>query len=393
MIGSVVDFVQTARRAGLQVSPAESIDAVRAVELVGYADRGRLKDALAAVLAKSADALRLFDECFERYYAREQGALDPDELVELETIARGELAGVRFGTQANAAAYRVLERLGGRDLDPERRAALREQVRALVDRRLALAAPEHDRWRDELLARTRIGQVDRRDHARLRVLVRELARRLATRYGRTTRTARRGTLDVRRTFRRNAATDGIPFRTAWKRRAIEKPRVLALCDVSGSVAPVAQFLLLFLFSLRDALAGVHAFAFSNRLIEVTEILERHSVEEASALILRAVGFGSTDYGRALDDFAATWLDRVDRTTSILIMGDARSNYGDPRVEVLRALAARAKRVVWLNPEPRSSWATGDSEMLRYLPFCDAARVCASVRDLELVLADLLRRGA
>jgi uncharacterized protein with von Willebrand factor type A (vWA) domain len=439
VIPRLVDFVQTARRAGLPISPAESIDAARAVALVGYADRALLKDTLGTVLAKSVDDQRLFDACFERYYARETVAagapLDSDAgdraqvrsalgalllgeggalAAAIEAAgARSELDAVRIFTQANGATYRVLERLGVRELDAEiarlragdaraaalaerlaeRRAALREQIRALVAQRLALAAPENERWRDDLLTRMRITNVDRRDLARLRVLVRELARRLAMRYGRRRRRARRGALDVRRTLRANAATDGVPFRTVWKRRTIEKPRVLALCDVSGSVAAVAQFLLLFLFSLRDALSDVHAFAFSNRLIEVTAILERHPVEEASAQILRAVGFGTTDYGRSLAEFAAGWLDRVDRTTSILIMGDARSNFGNPRVDLLRALAARAKRVVWLNPEPRTSWATGDSEMVRYLPFCDVARVCASVHDLELTLADLLHSGA
>jgi len=437
VIPPLVDFLQTARRAGLPVSPAESIDAAQALALVGYADRARLKDALALVLAKSADEERVFDECFERYFSSAPAVADVQPpggaervasalgglllggggaalTAALETAANETGVGaIRLSTQANLAAYRILERLGLRQLDreiaalragdpqavvlaqmlDERRAALREQVRALIARRLDLAAPENERWRDEYLATTRFTHVDRRDHARLRIIVRQLAKRLATRYGRTRRRARRGVLDVRHTMRANAGTDGVPFRTVWKRRRIEKPRVLALCDVSGSVAATAQFFLLFLFSLREALADVHAFAFSNRLVEVTELLERQPVDEAIASILRVIGFGATDYGRSLAELALEWLDRVDRRTSILIVGDARSNYGNPRVDVLAALAARARRVVWLNPETRSSWGSGDSEMLRYLPFCDVARVCSSVRDLERTLGDLLRATA
>jgi uncharacterized protein with von Willebrand factor type A (vWA) domain len=436
VIANLVDFLQTARRAGLPIAAAESIDAARALDVVGYADRTTVQDALRSVLAKSDDEVRIFEECFERYFGRDIAA-PPDEAVggrervgsalgalllrgeggtlatAIETAANETGVGtLRLSTQANLAAYRILERLGLRALereiealragDPqalalaaaleERRAALREQVRALIARRLDLAVPENERWRDEFLMSSRLTHIDRRDHARLRVLIRQLARRLATRYGRARKRARRGMLDVRRTLRANAATDGVPFHTRWKRRRIEKPRVLALCDVSGSVAATAQFSLLFLFGLREALADVHAFAFSNRLVEVTELLERQPVEEAIASILRLVGFGATDYGRSITEFAIAWLDQIDRRTSVLIVGDARSNYGDPRVDVLAAIAARAKRVIWLNPEPASSWGSGDSEMLRYLPLCDVARTCTSVRDLERTLADLLRAG-
>ena len=72
-----------------------------------------------------------------------------------------------------------------------------------------------------------------------------------------------------------------------------------------------------------------------------------------------------------------------------MLGDARSNYGDPRVDLLELLHARAGRLIWLNPEHRTSWGTGDSEMLRYLPHCDVARVCANLKDLETAVAGLL----
>jgi uncharacterized protein with von Willebrand factor type A (vWA) domain len=215
-----------------------------------------------------------------------------------------------------------------------------------------------------------------------------MAKRIATRYGRNRRRRRRGFLDVRGTLRRNMGYDGVPFVTVWKRRKIEKPRVMVLCDVSGSVAAVAQFLLLFLYSLNEVVSDIRSFAFSSHLIEVSETLERMTIEDAVAKIVADIGFRSSDYGRSLRDFAAGWMDKVDRRTTVIIMGDARSNFTAPRVEVMRALYERAKRVVWLNPESPWSWNVGDSEMRRYATYCHDVREFSRLRDLELLVKDL-----
>jgi uncharacterized protein with von Willebrand factor type A (vWA) domain len=223
----------------------------------------------------------------------------------------------------------------------------------------------------------------------MRVLVRALARRLATRHARVRKRARRGHLDVRHTMRRNVAFDSVPFRTAWKKRKIVKPRVVLLCDVSGSVAPLAQFLLLFVHSMTEALSGVRSFAFSNTTIEVTEILETRELDDAIAQIMRTIGFRSSDYGRSLAEFEARWLPLVDHKTTVVILGDGRTNYADPRVDVVRRLFERSKRVVWLNPESRVSWGLDDSEMLRYEPYCHVATVCNRLRELERIVTQFL----
>ena len=432
MKSPLAGFVETARAAGIRISVAETLDAFRAVETVGYADRDAFKDALAVALAKSREEKELFDRCFELYFRRDAfpeqppapvlGDAEPDASdAELTRLLRendrtglalameraGNRVGVgaiRYWTQANMYARRLLDELGIADLDrdvlrlrieapdavkrlEQAREALRERVRRFVEQRLALTSTRP--WDDAALSSISLWSIDRRDLDRMRALVRSMAKRLATRYGRDRRSRRRGRLDVRRTLRRNTAHDGIPFRTVWTRQKREKPRVVALCDVSGSVAPVAQFLLLFLYSLKDVLADVRAFAFSNRLVDVGEILDREPIDGAIATIMRDVGFGSSDYGRSLEDFARAWLARVDRHTSVIIMGDARTNYADPRTELMRALCDRSKRVIWLNPESRSSWGTGDSVMPRYQPYCHVARPCATLRDLERTMSDLL----
>jgi hypothetical protein len=432
MQGPLLDFLRAARSAGLRISPAESIDAARAVEQVGFADRTTLRDTLSLVLAKSAEEKRLFAECFDLFFSRP--AFAPEQAAEAapasaeSPLAQMLLAGDQSGlaaaaesaaaelqvsnitifTQVNLYTRRILERMGLAALDREIAAApppaadrlregrdrLREQVRELVQQNLALyARGQAEAYRDRTLARTRLAAIDRRDHDRMRKLVRAMARRLATQYGRRRKRRRRGMLDARRTIRRNMGWDGLPFLPVWKQEVIDKPKLVVLCDVSGSVAAMAQFLLLFLHSLNEALSGLHAFAFSGTLVPVSDLLESQPIERAIPAVLDRAGFGSSNYGQALADFAEGHMALLDSRTTVIILGDGRGNRTDPRAELLAAMSARAKQIVWLNPEPRPLWGTGDSDMPRYAPHCRVAAVCNTLDALDRIIAGLLRDGA
>ena len=446
-------FLQATRSAGLRVSAAEGIDAARAVRVVGYADRTVLKDTLALVLAKTPDEKALFDECFDLYFKRDGFASNDDAspagtppppgqiatggegtgsggdgslgemllnddrvalatAVEQQAAREAGLENIRFFTQRNLYTRRVLDRMGLRgverdmaslrraataaanaqaDLLEERTERLREQVRDLVDRNLLLfARGETEKFREELLRSARLTNLERRDLDRMRVLVRAIARKLATRYAKPRRRKLRGQLDVRRTIRRNMAWDSIPFVTVWKQKRVEKPWVMVLCDVSGSVAALAQFLLLMFLpcAARGASQDIRGFAFTSSTIEVSDILEAEPIETAIARIMQTIGYGSSNYGNSLTDFEAGWGHYVTNKTTLIILGDARGNRTDPRIDVFQAVAARATRVIWLNPEYRTAWGTGDSDMLRYRPFCDVATVCNTLRHLERVMTDI-----
>jgi uncharacterized protein with von Willebrand factor type A (vWA) domain len=217
-----------------------------------------------------------------------------------------------------------------------------------------------------------------------------MAKRLAARYSHQQRRAKRGKLDVRRTLRRSMVHGGVPFDIVWKHETIEKPKIVAICDVSGSVASAARFLLLFLYSLHEVVERLDAFAFSNRLVAVGDILEDEQVEGAIAAVLARIGMRSTDYGAAWEDFCALHLDQLDRHTTVIILGDARSNYVNPRVDLMRQIHQRARAVIWLNPEPESFWSRGDSEMERYRRFCHVAKTCNTLNALERIIDDVLR---
>jgi uncharacterized protein with von Willebrand factor type A (vWA) domain len=156
------------------------------------------------------------------------------------------------------------------------------------------------------------------------------------------------------------------------------------------VAAAAQFLLTFLYSLNEVVDRLEAFAFSGRLISVNGVLDDHPVETAIFEVLKQIGFQQTDYGKSLEDFADQHMDRIDRHTTVIILGDARSNYANPRLDILATIQKRSRAVIWLNPEPESYWSQGDSVMNRYERFCHVAKTCNTLEQLERIIEDVLR---
>ena len=439
------NFLRALRAMDVRVSPAEAIDAHCTVDSVGYSDRTLLKDSLCIALAKSEEEVERFDECFDIFFTRDEfrNREEEDEsegLSDTENEMLGEqplaemllggsetemaqameqaaneagVANIRFSTQRGLFTRRILDRMGLRDLErliaslnrqegdeaaadmagrlEQGRGYLFEEVRQYIDRQFNLYARNAgEELREEFLAKTNLSSIERRDFDRMHRIVRRMAKKLATRYARRRKHTKRGVLDVRRTLRKSMPHGGIPFETVWKQTKIERPRIVVIVDVSQSVAAAARFLLLFLYSLHEVIATLRAFAFSSHLIEVSDILKERDVEEAIPEILEKIGFRSTDYGRALEDFEDLHMDALDRHTTVIILGDGRSNDTDPRMDLMRQIHDRAKSVIWLNPEPEPFWGTGDSEMHRYRTFCHVAKTCSTVQDLERVVDDVMK---
>ena len=318
---------------------------------------------------------------------------------------------IELFTQKGIYTRRILEAMGHAELQqeiftltasdapPDRRLAqdlghrrdwLRERVRDHVEHQFLLHADVTGRrLRESLLRNVRLTSLEQRHHRLLKELVHRMARKLVAAYSRRRKVFRRGQLHVPRTLRRNMKYDDAIFDLHWKQVKTDQPKVFAICDVSGSVANYARFMLMFLYSLEEVLPKVRSFAFSSDLGEVSDLFGRNEVDDAIALTLRQYGSGSTDYGQALADFRKLCLDDIDRRTTVIILGDARNNYGDARTDVLKEIYDRARRVLWLNPEPRSMWNTGDSQMRHYSPYCQVDE-CGTLTQLERTISRLLR---
>lgn len=326
-----------------------------------------------------------------------------------QAATQAGLADAKLFTQQGMFSRRIMEAMGLADLEArirqmneggeteeaERlragRAQLFEAVQDFVERQIAMRTKNAGRLlREDALSRIRLSNLDKSDMKIMRELIRKLAKRLASRHSRRRKKAQRGMLDIRRTMRANVAYDGKLFNLAWRRVKVERPKLIVLCDVSGSVAAVSRFFLMFLYSLDEVMPKTRSFVFSNRAGEITDVLQGGDLEEAMENALRQYGGGSTDYGMSMMDLAEATLDSVDKKTTVMVLGDARSNYGDPGHLVLKEFYERAGRVIFLNPEPETVWDTGDSEMKKLGAYCTHKQTCNSVKHVERVLDDLLR---
>lgn len=319
------------------------------------------------------------------------------------------LANAKLFTQQGMFSRRIMEAMGLAELEArirqmneggeteeadklrEGRARLFDAVQDFVERQIAMRTKNAGRLlREDALSRIRLSNLDKSDMKIMRELIRKLAKRLASRHSRRRKKAQRGVLDIRRTMRANVAYDGKLFNLAWRRVKVERPKLIVLCDVSGSVAAVSRFFLMFLYSLDEVMPKTRSFVFSNRAGEITDVLQEGDLEEAMENALKQYGGGSTDYGMSMMDLAEATLDAVDKKTTLMVLGDARSNYGDPGHLVLKEFYERAGRVIFLNPEPETVWDTGDSEMKKLGAYCTHKQTCNSVKHVERVLDDLLR---
>jgi len=283
--------------------------------------------------------------------------VSPQELV--DRIAQALQADGRLEDARVEARRRVGELTGLVEADARRRIAEEK-------------GPEHVA---QVAVRPSIDRLDftsarKADLEQMRREIYPLARRLATRLTQEHHAKRRGPLDFRRTVRASISTGGVPLVTHHKPKRPHRTELVVLCDVSGSVANFAQFTLLLVYALREQFEKVRAFTFIDHIHEVTHHFRPGAdpgdvLADLAASTAHAALWGRTNYGRALTKFEESYADALGPRSSLLVLGDARSNYADLHVDVLKRLAGSARHSWWLNPEHRRHWDTGDSAASKY----------------------------
>ncbi len=227
----------------------------------------------------------------------------------------------------------------------------------------------------------------------LRLEVRRLVARLRSRAALRQKRSTAGKVDLRRTLRANLRYGGVPVEIQHRRRKL-KPRLALICDVSTSMRPVAELMLRLIYELSDQVAQARSFAFNDDLQEISPAMAGRKAAEAVAEVLYAIppGYYATDLGASLATFEHDFRDAVDRRTTVIVLGDGRNNHHDPRVDLLAGIRRRARRLVWLNPEGPEQWGSGDSDMHRYAPHCDAVFPVRNLAQLAAAVDRLLRDG-
>jgi uncharacterized protein len=226
------------------------------------------------------------------------------------------------------------------------------------------------------------------DIRRMNDAVTRLAQRLKNRLSVRRKKAVRGRFNVKETLRKNLQYGGVPFNIQLDRRKKTKPQVMILCDISDSVLNASRFMLQFVYSIQDLYAKVRSFVFVSDLGEVTKLFEENELQRAVETALKGDVidvFSHSNFGRAFELFYQNYFSAVTSKTTVLIIGDGRNNYNRPNEWVLREIQQKAKQLIWLNPENRITWGVGDSEMPRYVPYCDTAEECRSINQLYKVV--------
>ncbi len=233
----------------------------------------------------------------------------------------------------------------------------------------------------------------REELAVLHRVLQPLSRKMAVRLARKRRHGRKGPLDFRATMRRSLSTGGVPIEPRYRHPRPAKPEIFVIADISGSVASFARFTLHLVYAISSQFSKVRAFVFIDGIDEVTRFFEGvvDPAEAVARINLEADVIwvdGHSDYGHAFSEFHRRWGDEVNSRSSVLFLGDARNNYHASQSWVVEDLQARARRVYWLNPEPRDYWGSGDSIVGEYAAHCDDVVECRTLRQLEHFVGNL-----
>jgi uncharacterized protein with von Willebrand factor type A (vWA) domain len=226
----------------------------------------------------------------------------------------------------------------------------------------------------------------------MREAIDKLVRKLKNIVSRRFAARGRGNLDVKKTLRASAKYDGVPLDIQYRRKSLRKSRIVTLCDVSGSVWAAARFMLNLVYSLQDCFDKVNSFVFIDQLTNVTGVFEEQDISEAIRIVMEEADVhysAPTDYGETLRNFKKDYMDLLTKKTTLIIVGDGRSNYMHPEDAILGLMRERCRRVIWLNPEPEKLWGTGDSEIRTYLHHCHEVRACRNVNQLFAFIEELV----
>ncbi|MFN8388341.1 MAG: VWA domain-containing protein, partial [Anaerolineales bacterium] len=356
-----------------------------------------------------ADALRQFAESLRQ---RMQRLMSGDQLSRAELEALGQMVGlnqmddIRYQNwmaqrMMRALAYpevrealkelmEQLQQMGMsrdrveqmREMIQQNLQGMREQIEQFAGERIAENMSERPRGErmDDLINRP-FHTLSDADKKVLQNEVKRLAAMLRTRIALRQKRAKSGQLDPKATIRANLKYHGVPIEIKHKDR-VRKPKIVVICDISTSMRFCSELMLSFLFALQGQVRKTHAFAFIDHLESISEDFSGSNADEAISSVLWRMPSGSynTDLGYSLNDFQSEYMDTLNGQTTLIIVGDGRNNYYDPRLDIFSTMSRRAARTIWLNPEPPYLWH-GDSDMPKYAPMCTNVLKVSNLREL------------
>lgn len=338
--------------------------------------QGMDRDQLQQMLNESTNAGHMTNPYFQPWMARR--ALRELQFDRLEELLQELLEKLRQAGVSEEALQQLQQEAR------ENQAALGEQIGQEVGANMLRRAAEerrHQRPIDELMDRP-FEYLNDQELDDLRSVVGRLAAQLRSRAALRRRRGNKGRLDAKSTIRANLRFAGVPIDVRYKRRRL-KPKLTVICDLSTSMRSVVSFMLLLVYALQDQVSRTRSYAFVSDMEEISNAFNELRPVQAIEAIQRRIrpGHYNTDLGNSLTTFARDHLGAIDRRTTVIVLGDGRNNHNDPNLRDFESIKRRARKIVWFNPESPRLWGTGDSDMPKYVPLCDAVHQVGNLRQL------------
>jgi uncharacterized protein len=433
------EFIDVLRDASINISADEVLSLFNSLHHISLMDKPVFRQALKTTLIKDYTDIPIFDRCFDEFFCgsddaqvdvvnafRDMAARDtlreraeaageeqfdmeqaladfidrlpdnllfersPQEVINLflEELAQAESAGgmgmmlFNVRNRNRPATGRGEEGEDGGGMDPDLTAALMNLVNRRIENR-AIGTRISDR--EEYLLNKQIYQITPEEIREMRELIRRFGQKLKNRISLRKKRVKHGGIDIKRTLRTSLQYGGVPFKIFRKDRRIDRPQLVVLCDISGSVNQYSRFMLLLTYTLQSLFSKVRSFAFISSMVEITPLFMEMDPERALNSIFEdtnfTYGWGS-NYGRCFDQFMRDYSDSLTHKTTVLILGDGRNNYQDPGLSSFIRMRERSRNILWLNPDRKHLWNWADSIAYIYRDNCDEMREVNNFLDLS-----------
>ncbi len=430
------EFMGVLREAGVNISTDEALSLFNALPHISIMDKGIFRQALKTTLVKDYTDIPIFDRCFDEFFSgsgdaqvdavdafrelssrealRERGGMSESEAAELEKALADFIDGlpdeILFEKSTEQILNLFIEELartesgggagmllnvrsearpsGGRGEEgtEDRDDSLERAIASLIENRAAgKRIGTRIREREEYLLTKHIYQITPEEIKEMRELIRRFGQKLKNRISLRKKRVKHGGIDIKRTLRTSMQYGGVPFKIFRKDRKIDRPQLVVLCDISGSVNQYSRFMLLLTYTLQSLFSKVRTFAFISNMVEITPLFMEMDPERALNSIFEdtnfTYGWGS-NYGRCFDQFMRDYSDSLTRKTTVLVLGDGRNNYQDPGMHAFESMKERSRNLLWLNPDRKHLWNWADSIAHLYQLRCNEMREVNNFLDLS-----------
>lgn len=438
------DFIDILKDADVPISTDEVLSMFNAITLITANDGIIFKQTLQTTLIKDYTDIPVFEKCFSTFFLKD-GKIAPNDITLMDSI-RDKSSSVpdnmmdeldeKMKDFLNSIATNMLfektpEQLlamflddqvetgssGGMGIDIFR--LKRSLIHSSYSRDRAMSDDDADleinemllnmisqkqkdkkigtsiKKREDYLVNKVIYQIKPAEIKEMKELIKRFGQKFRNRISLRKKRVKHGGIDIKKTFRRSMQYGGIPFRLYFKNRKIDRPQLVVLCDVSGSMGSYVRFMLLLTHTLQSLFSKVRTFAFISDMVEITELFMEMETERAIESIFSdnnfTYGWGS-NYGYCFDKFIGEFSDSLGRKTSVLVLGDARNNTQDPGLESFIRIKDRSRNLFWLNPDKKHLWNWGDSVATLYQPYCNEMKEVNSFLDLSEFIDKLFVSG-